>query len=570
MSDSAFIKAIRAHPEDDVPRLVYADWLEEHGNPIRAEFIRVQCELASTPEHDPRYRILEDREHEILSEYEPQFLGSGWPKDWPLGPSEWSWRRGFLDDVTINFGNLLNAGYLSEHPVRSLSISSDFGQPTELLERTELWPMLEGLQGIDFSGWGNLEHEGLKGFFNSDLMERLCDVDFRGTLPHFDVMEILRDCPKLVKRMKRLCTIGDRSASGEDSLLTSAELEERSSISHSAEAAVYAMLQDAPIAEFTQSHLEAIRPELLCNFLASNAAQRLKQLDLSVNGRVHELQAIEGQYALEELHLEDLDYAYGTSTLLHLLYSPLCQSLERLELGYCSISLDESVIFPNSGFSQRAKSLSLHNVRCSKIVWGDLFRHDFFQQLEHLEIHNPEFDSDMWSCLATHPFAEHLTKMTLTAPSISFFESGPTKGNCEFRRLRELRVYQIQGVPEFKYLLSFVTLSSVRLCNFYNSTLADAELIQLLETDGFHPSGLGLHNCRISDSFITSLTHSPKLARLNWLDLTDNFNFTEEALLKLAESPYLSRMCELDLSGCDISDRVREAFQSRLGPRFAG
>lgn len=37
--------AIRANPDDDTPRLVYADWLQEHGDEDRAEFIRVQCEL---------------------------------------------------------------------------------------------------------------------------------------------------------------------------------------------------------------------------------------------------------------------------------------------------------------------------------------------------------------------------------------------------------------------------------------------------------------------------------------------------------------------------------------------
>lgn len=47
MSDQkAFLAAIRATPADDLPRLVLADWLDENGQPERAEFIRVQCALA--------------------------------------------------------------------------------------------------------------------------------------------------------------------------------------------------------------------------------------------------------------------------------------------------------------------------------------------------------------------------------------------------------------------------------------------------------------------------------------------------------------------------------------------
>jgi uncharacterized protein (TIGR02996 family) len=43
--DTAFLHAVIEHPDDDGPRLVYADWLDEQGDP-RGEFIRVQCELA--------------------------------------------------------------------------------------------------------------------------------------------------------------------------------------------------------------------------------------------------------------------------------------------------------------------------------------------------------------------------------------------------------------------------------------------------------------------------------------------------------------------------------------------
>lgn len=41
----ALVRAIIENPEDDSPRLVYADWLDEHGGAARAEFIRLQCEL---------------------------------------------------------------------------------------------------------------------------------------------------------------------------------------------------------------------------------------------------------------------------------------------------------------------------------------------------------------------------------------------------------------------------------------------------------------------------------------------------------------------------------------------
>jgi uncharacterized protein (TIGR02996 family) len=61
----AFIRAICAAPDDDLPRLVYADFLDEAGEWERAAFIRVQCELAQLQDaavKDYRRRYLQDGE----------------------------------------------------------------------------------------------------------------------------------------------------------------------------------------------------------------------------------------------------------------------------------------------------------------------------------------------------------------------------------------------------------------------------------------------------------------------------------------------------------------------------
>jgi len=42
----ALLDAIFNHPDDDTPRLVYADWLQEHGYEDYAQFIRLQCAAA--------------------------------------------------------------------------------------------------------------------------------------------------------------------------------------------------------------------------------------------------------------------------------------------------------------------------------------------------------------------------------------------------------------------------------------------------------------------------------------------------------------------------------------------
>ncbi len=62
----ALFAAILEAPDDDAPRLVYADWLDEHGQPERAEFIRVQVELSRLPEDGPLAEALKAREGALL------------------------------------------------------------------------------------------------------------------------------------------------------------------------------------------------------------------------------------------------------------------------------------------------------------------------------------------------------------------------------------------------------------------------------------------------------------------------------------------------------------------------
>jgi uncharacterized protein (TIGR02996 family) len=59
------LRAILDQPKEETPRLVYADWLEENGQPERAEFIRVQVEIAgwgTTPPADAEEWVRRERE----------------------------------------------------------------------------------------------------------------------------------------------------------------------------------------------------------------------------------------------------------------------------------------------------------------------------------------------------------------------------------------------------------------------------------------------------------------------------------------------------------------------------
>ena len=65
--EQPFLDAIFDRYADDRPRLVYADFLDDAGEPERAELIRVQLALSRLGEDDPRRPQLKDREAELLN-----------------------------------------------------------------------------------------------------------------------------------------------------------------------------------------------------------------------------------------------------------------------------------------------------------------------------------------------------------------------------------------------------------------------------------------------------------------------------------------------------------------------
>lgn len=77
----AFLSAAKERPEDDMPRLALADWLDERGDAERAEFIRLQCRLApgSEPERLPDERNAAlGRTEALLGRFGGAWLGSLW------------------------------------------------------------------------------------------------------------------------------------------------------------------------------------------------------------------------------------------------------------------------------------------------------------------------------------------------------------------------------------------------------------------------------------------------------------------------------------------------------------
>jgi uncharacterized protein (TIGR02996 family) len=97
-TEASLLAEIRALPDDDVPRLVYADWLEDQGDSDRAEFIRLQVRLARAPEHSPERFELEEQSEDLLAQHQRDWLAHlpKWVRELGL-----TFRRGMPEEAVV-------------------------------------------------------------------------------------------------------------------------------------------------------------------------------------------------------------------------------------------------------------------------------------------------------------------------------------------------------------------------------------------------------------------------------------------------------------------------------------
>ncbi len=145
----AFLADILAHPEDDVARLIYADWLEETGGPAeadRAELIRAQCALARLPADAPGRLSMAGRIDELLAAHDADWVA-------PLRERvvAWEFARGFVEWVSLTGRQLLDGGqevFRLAPLLRRLTLLADGRQAAALAES----PLLERVTRLEMRG----------------------------------------------------------------------------------------------------------------------------------------------------------------------------------------------------------------------------------------------------------------------------------------------------------------------------------------------------------------------------------------------------------------------------------
>ena len=171
------LKAVCYSPEDDAPRLVFADWLEEHGEPERAELIRTQCELARGAKVRRR-AALAAREAELLAAHAAEWvepLREFIYEDWSATP--YVFRRGFVEQIDVLGETLVESGaeLFASAPVRGVRMPDE-----EEFDQLARCRHLLRLVSIDLTASGLSAGFGPAPLFRSRYLGNLTTLIARG------------------------------------------------------------------------------------------------------------------------------------------------------------------------------------------------------------------------------------------------------------------------------------------------------------------------------------------------------------------------------------------------------
>jgi len=190
----ALLAAVIASPDDDLPRLVFADWLDENGDPDRAEFIRLQIAHARGT-LDLGGLV---REKVLLQTHTAVWLAPMWAGGGALSTrrTHGVFRRGFVDAVWMPAGWFVLYGdrLFAVAPVTELRVIFDhpgleYSQFTESphlarLRALDVCDHRFGAKGVEdlfhFSCWQGLRVLRLPGCnIDEQAAESLCATSLR-------------------------------------------------------------------------------------------------------------------------------------------------------------------------------------------------------------------------------------------------------------------------------------------------------------------------------------------------------------------------------------------------------
>jgi uncharacterized protein (TIGR02996 family) len=265
MTEEALLTAVSENADDDAPRLIYSDWLEERGHSERAELIRLQCRLTRLDRRDPLTKPFRVRAKQLLGRFE-----QAWSKPWrDCGATDIVFHRGFPEGFRISAHDLLrHADELSQlGPIVSLKLDvpgEGWVQMAQCLDvEVSTHPGFPALVQSSVARAREAPGEDLAGVLNLSLAGRLRSLDIASCRLADGDMRVLAEVTQLTGLRSLILDYNHISPVGAAALSAAPFLRQ---------------LDDLQIS------YNSIGDEGLGRLATALAQGKLRRLDVSVNG----------------------------------------------------------------------------------------------------------------------------------------------------------------------------------------------------------------------------------------------------------------------------------------------
>lgn len=157
-SDGDALRAgVLRNPDDDTVRLIYADWLEENGEPERGGFVRAQVWAAQAEPHSPGVRQHLDSAKKLF-----EGRGANWAAPVRRFVLEWRFARGFVEHVAVDVTAFQRHAteLFALEPIRSLKpVRNALADPPAELDDFLNVPQLARVTRLDLANLNLGPHE---------------------------------------------------------------------------------------------------------------------------------------------------------------------------------------------------------------------------------------------------------------------------------------------------------------------------------------------------------------------------------------------------------------------------
>ncbi len=518
----AFLQAIREDPDDDVARLVFADWLTDHGDP-RGEFLHVQVRLAALPEGDPTRLDLAERAADLLSEYEAEWVGMV-----AQVAQTWEFRRGFVERVTMEEQDFLDcAGELTRAvPLRSVRL---LNARAGGLEELAACPHLSGIEELEQSfplsptAPPALTSKSLAVFLASPHLRRCSALALTGNALGHPELETLLAAP-LLSCLRRLDLTGNTCLGRRAGL------------------------------QFVTAPRTAGLEELVLSQTRLGTGGLLTLLNSKHFLRLHRLEVAHAEIS------ETPDGALGKA----LAASPVLPHLTVLDLNR------GGGLYPLWDLGNLLNSpqlASLRVLRVSHVEMGDagsraLAGSTHLRHLTALDLAGNDLTPDAAQALADSPHLARLTELNLAGNQLRDRGTKALAASPHLTRLRSLDLSgNAIGGPGLRALTSSPNLTRLTTLRLQQNFIGKEAVGVLAGSDHLaqHLTCLDLSQHGLDADAAGILAFSPQLSRLERLDLSSN-QLGDAGLRTLAASPWLTRLVDLEVATNGIGHEGSDAL----------